>query len=107
MSKAGDTAEALLRVLREHVEVANESEHFWTGVADGTIKGKAEVDAKAELLEDHLVPLMAYCRDEGFRYEELMAIIPMAFKTTHEERVEILEDLADHVHETYDLTVPF
>ncbi len=107
MSRAGDVAEALLRVLKYHVEVAGESEHFWGGVADGTIKGKAEIDHKAVLLEDHIAPLMRMCKAEGFRYGDLMEIIPMAFATTHDEREEILADLVDHVRDNYETEVPF
>jgi hypothetical protein len=107
MSNAGDVAEALLRVLREYVDMALESEDFWTAVASGRLKGKAEIDAKAALLESHMTPFMAYCRDEGFRYAELIEIIPMAFDTTHEEREDILNDLITHVHENYELSIPF
>lgn len=107
MSRAGDIAEALLRVLVEHVEASAEWEAHWTAVAQGELKGAAEVSDHKRITANWTVPLLEFCKEEGFRYESLRRIVPAAFETTYEEREDILEDLVDHVHATYDLDIPF
>lgn len=106
MRRETEIAWKLWKLLEQHVAVAQHSEEFWTAVAEGKLKGKAEINAKAILLEDHMTPLMRLCREDGFRYSELIDIIPVAFKTTYEERETILADLRLRFDTEYD-DIPF
>ncbi len=100
MSRAGNTAEALLRVLTAHVANADAWEKHYLS------DKPTEAEHKA-LTESSTRPFLALCKREGFRYGNILEIIPVAFKTDHAERQAILADLRDHVSVAYDTEIPF
>ncbi len=100
MSKAGDVAEALLRVLAAHVTNADKWEAHY-------LSDKPTTAQHRELIETSTEPFLALCHREGFRYSEILEIMPVAFKTTHAERDEIMEDLCQHVWDNYETDIPF
>ncbi len=60
-----------------------------------------------ELIETSTEPFLALCHREGFRYAEILEIMPVAFKTDHAEREAILDDLRNHVWDNYETDIPF
>ncbi len=100
MSKAGDVAEALLRVLVAHAKNADVWETHY-------LSDKPTTAQHRDLIETSTGPFLALCKREGFRYAEILEIMPVAFKTDHAEREEILDDLRDHVWDNYETDIPF
>ncbi len=103
MSKAGDVAEALLRVLTAHVANADLWEDYYLVAAGGGEDRKQ----RKKLLEASTRPLLTLVKREGFTYAEVLEIIPVAFQTDHAERDKILDDLRQHVWDNYETDIPF
>ena len=103
MSKAGDVAEALLRVLTAHVTSADRWEDYYL-VAAGSGENRKQ---RKKLLETSTRPFLALCKREGFAYADILEIIPVAFQTDHAERDKILDDLRQHVWDNYETDIPF
>ncbi len=103
---AAEAAEALLSILKEHVECADQWEDHFSASIGGRIKGKAEQKEYAWLRDNHTQPLLDRCTEEGFKYGDLLRIIPVAFATTKKERKALLWDLHRWADDKYDL-IPF
>lgn len=72
--------------------------NMWDDHRNQVIAGKFKNidDEKAEhhdIQAKHMLPFMQECRDKGFKYADLMGIIPSGFKTDWKQRQDQLATL--------------
>lgn len=102
MSQAAKDAQVLLDLLRKYCHKCDLWEDHLTQSVDGDFADKKEEEKAFKILQSkHTLPLMQECVDRGYKYVQLMAIMPPPFKTTYDERADILEDMEAMVEKEY------
>ena len=92
----------LIRLLDTWVKQCN----MWDDHNDAVIAGKyknvdAETDEYLRLQAEYMLPFMQECVDKGFKYADLMEIIPPGAKTDWRQRQDQLAALNDWVDEEF------
>jgi len=84
---------SLLELLEEYVHVAGLWEDYYRAANNNEMNLEEQREAHSHIQRAYMIPLMEACRKRGFKYVELIEIIPTAFKTGKAERRELLDDL--------------
>jgi len=93
MSKEVRRTVALLKLLEEYVHVAGLWEDYYRAANNNEMNTEEQRTAQAHIQRAYMIPLMDECRKQGFKYADLIDMIPTAFKTDKAERKRILADL--------------
>lgn len=99
----------LIVLLRDFVKVCDlKEDHTGKAIGKRFANIKEEEADYRNLQEKHILPLIAKCDWTGFKYADLMDIIPPPFATDYNQRRELLEDLITwSVKEFGEYDIPF
>ena len=85
----------LVELLEDYVVAADLWEDYYTKAANKGFRGNEEKEAHRYIQSTYTLPLMEKCRRFGYTYAQLIGIIPTAFKTTKQDRHELLDELRE------------
>lgn len=105
--KDSDNAYTLLRLLEMYCQTQDLWELHYDALFEGNLTKKEEGESSDKLLEEVTAPYLKKLALTPFSFAEIMDIIPGNFKTTGDDREEILRTLQIHVSENYDMEIPF
>lgn len=94
-------AAKLLELLEDHVTVQWHWEQHWSTASNNGFSGMSEETRGEKAAYQRQVSLMYICSASGFKYEDLLDMIPGPFKTTHADREAILADLREYAEKKY------
>lgn len=102
-----DNAYTLLRLLEMYCQTQDLWELHYDDLFEGNMTKKEEEASQEKLLMEVTQPYLDKLRLTKFTFAEIRDIIPGNFKTSVDDRVEIMQALHLHVSKTYDLGIPF
>ena len=101
MTQAAEIAEELLDILGAHIEIADMWDDHWSAAMGGRFTRQQEKASAAAINAEKAPAFTKIYKQAGYTYMDLVDIIPIAFKTTREERAELLEDLVEFAYQEY------
>jgi len=110
MSTSGAiAADNLCGLLALHVQACNlMEEHNRKVITDGYKTLDLERKAYKHIQEKYQQPIMSKCTWFGFKYSDLLEIIPPAFETNFIQRRDILKDLREFSEKEFgEYVIPF
>lgn len=104
-----DVAQTLMELLYEYLEITHLWEAHWRKANNREYAPGEESRAYAHIEQKHIRPFSGKCRSYGFVYADVTDILPRAFKTTKQERNDVVHDLDDYAQAKYGITgaIPF